>query len=138
MRLFPKKQSKEVEPTFTPPAQKCQHKYQDFPWYLSYDISDYKYSISVIEPYVCIYCGERLNKVLSNYSGDTNGWKHLEKISNRFTNKIYPQEEVEDMINDMVLVDKEYLKWYHYLRDQKDPSVSRELEQDNKEIKLQL
>lgn len=42
------------------------------------------------------------------------------------------------MINDMVLVDPEYLKWYHLLRGQQDPSTSRpQVEFNNKpELKL--
>ena len=96
--------------------------------------------IKVIEPYVCIFCGERRDKVLASYTGTNykEGDKLLNELRNRFDNHIKYQEEVEDMINDMLLVDPEYLKWYHLLREQQDPSTSRPQVNFNKNPELKL
>ena len=40
--------------------------------------------------------------------------------------------EIEDMINDMQLVDPQYLQYYHMLQGTKDPSTSRLYEEEVK------
>ena len=54
-----------------PSPKKCEHKFQDFPWYIEGEENDggaysFKpwYHLVIKEPYVCIYCGERHDKVL--------------------------------------------------------------------------
>lgn len=135
MGFFTKK-----KPPIEQVEKKCEHKYQDFPWFLNWEIEGGRYIIKVIEPYVCIYCGQRENKVLAGYTGT--GYqecpKLLNSLSSRFKDHIKSQEEVEDMINDMVLVDPEYLKWYHLLRDQQDPSTSRPQAKFNNKPELKL
>ena len=125
MGLFNKKQT-------TSEPQECQHKYQDFPWYLEWGDS----TVDVIEPYVCIYCGNRINKTLAHYTGVFRPWEQAEALRKRFDNHVKYKEEVEDMINDMILVDPEYLKYYHLLHAQRDPSTSRP--QPNKKTKLKI
>ena len=141
MRFFTKKKSN-PNPSFVPPPveKKCEHKFQDFPWYLTWDIQYNRYMIKVIEPYVYIFCGERRDKVLASYTGTNykEGDKLLNELRNRFDNHIKYQEEVEDMINDMLPVDPEYLKWYHLLREQQDPSTSRPQAEFNKKPELKL
>lgn len=133
---------KKPNPDFVPPPiqKKCEHKFQDFPWYLIWDLQYNRYLIKVVEPYVCIFCGERRDKVLASYTGTNykEGEKLLNELRNRFDNHIKYQEEVEDMINDMLLVDPEYLKWYHLLREQQDPSTSRPQPNFNKNPELKL
>lgn len=134
MGFFTKK--KPVTEPSKPVEKKCEHKYQDFPWYLTWSVNTYDYTIEVHEPYVCIFCGDRIDKILSRYTGKGDGQQLIEKLHCRFDNHIKHREEVEDMINDMVLVDPEYLKYYHMLREQQDPSTSRP--QDDKSIELTL
>lgn len=116
---------KQPQPEPTPvPEKTCNHKYQDFPWYLTWNISPSSYHITVKEPYVCIYCGNRINKLLSEYkggNGGNEGNRLLKELRETFKDKIEPQEIVEDKINDMVLVDEEYLKWYRLLRSSPSP-----------------
>lgn len=113
----------------TEEPKECEHKWQDFPWYISSSISDDSYSIDVYEPYVCIFCGERKDIRLSHYDGrGRNAYKQgeqtLSMLKSKFENHIRERVEIEDMINDMQLVDKEYLQWYHFLRGQQNPSTS--------------
>ena len=135
MGLFTKK-----KPPIEQVEKECEHKFQDFPWFLTWDLDCGRYIVKVIEPYVCIYCGQRENKVLACYTGTgyQEGQKLLKSLSSRFKDHIKYQEEVEDMINDMVLVDPEYLKWYHLLRDQQDPSTSRPRAEFNNKPELKL
>lgn len=140
MKFFGKNKRPIESDPILPPEKKCNHKFQDFPWFLTWDLQYNKYIIKVIEPYVCIFCGERQNKVLSSYTGTNykEGEKLLNELHNRFDNHIKYQEEVEDMINDMILVDPEYLKWYHLLREQQDPSTSRPQIDPNQKPELKL
>lgn len=116
MGLFTKKKIIE-EP------QECSpHKFQDFPWYLEWNNLGI---VDVIESYVCIHCGKRINKTLAHYTNVNNPYSFAQALRRKFDNHIKDKEEVEDMINDMILVDPEYLKYYHMLRGQQDPSTSR-------------
>lgn len=123
-----------------PPPKKCHHKFQDFPWYVEGEeggiyASPQWYHLTIKEPYVCIYCGERQDKVLweiTRYGNHKEAIECLNSISEKFKDQIKHRAEVEDMINDMKLVDPQYLQYYHMLQGTKDPSTSR---QDNFEIK---
>ena len=138
MKFFAKKKVPVASPE--PVEKKCEHKFQDFPWFLTWDLQYNKYTIKVIEPYVCIFCGERQDKILASYIGTNykEGEKLLIQLRSRFDKHIKYQEEVEDMINDMILVDPEYLKWYHLLKEQQDPSTSRPQVEFNKYPELKL
>jgi hypothetical protein len=120
-----------------PPPKKCEHKYQDFPWYISFAFSDDKYSIDIIEPYVCIFCGDRKNVTLAHFDGNgDNSYKRgseiLKNLNRDYEHHIRGRAEIEDMINDMQLVDPQYLQYYHMLQGTTDPSTSR---QNNFEVK---
>jgi hypothetical protein len=122
MMFFSKKKSK-PNPDFIPPSEqpkKCEHKYKDFRWYLTWNITPSHYHIYIKEPYVCIYCGNRIDKVLTEYEGDNGngGYKLVKELREKFPNQITSREIIEDEINDMILVDKEYLKWYNLLKNQ--------------------
>ena len=102
---------------------KCVHKYKDFPWYITGNISNYgdrsAFHIEIREPYVCIKCGNRIDKTLwqVDYQGRTSeiNKKYREKVNSiyeSYKDKIKPNPEVEDMINDMILVDRGYLEAY--------------------------
>ena len=100
----------------------CKHKYQDFPWYLSlsYDAVAEKAKIAVYEPYVCIYCKKRIDKFLEvTEYGDVNYKFALELLHKRreeLGDKVKPQCDVEDMVNDFQLVDREWLELARIVR----------------------
>ena len=108
---FFKKREAPVQPV-------CTHKWQDFDWYLEWEkISDgaglctAKYSI--IEPYVCIHCKERMNRVLESRSLSQCTSQQADAFL-RDVRRHYPQIKdrpvVEDEIADMQLVDRNYLR----------------------------
>jgi len=142
---FFNRSKKEVPKEFIPPSlstpKKCHHKFQDFPWYVEGEESNgictgaQWYRLTIKEPYVCIYCGERQDKVLweiTRYGDHKEAVECLNSINEQFKDRIKHRAEIEDMINDMKLVDPQYLQYYHMLQGTKDPSTSR---QDNFEIK---
>ena len=127
----------------SPPPKKCNHKFQDFPWYTEGEenggiYSSNWYHLAIKEPYVCIYCGERHDKILweiKRYGSHKEAMQGLDEINKKFKDRIRHRAEIEDMINDMQLVDPQYLQYYHMLQGTKDPSTSRLYE---KEIKPKL
>ena len=105
---------------------RCKHKFKDFPWYIDYNKKkrfsfDYLgietlYKEKIIEPYVCLLCKKRLNKILA-----CSEWVHFSKSEDieddwkrKFEGKILPRAAVEDMVNDCQLVDKSFLESYEY------------------------
>ena len=109
----------------------CQHKYKDFNWYVTsvYNMDTNFLSFKIYEPYVCIHCGDRIDKLLDEKqwyceSKEIADEKHNNEIKN------YPlirsRAEIEDQINDMVLVDRAYIDIYmkvHGLETDKDGKV---------------
>ena len=125
---FGKRKRKEAAPVKIAPPKECEHKYIDFPWYLEvsterdmqYYGDRYKCSISIIEPYVCIFCKHRKDVVLDKYfakgltANEYNA--KLNAIQQTFGDHLRNRAVVEDMINDMQLVDREYLKYYKMVK----------------------
>ena len=133
MKFLDKNKNEERHPT--PQSSSCQHKFQDFPWYIESNMSTGNYQIQnclvykLIEPYVCIYCGERRDIILEQreikgYS-KSDMKKILDNLQETYSERIKPKPIIEDMINDLKLVDVEHLKWYHFLAGTEDPSTSR-------------
>ena len=134
MKLFSKNKNSNLTP---PPTiiKECNHKYQDFPWYIEsmYYTDTHNWEAKIKEPYVCIYCGKRDDKILEtkrriNVTRDQAD-KYFNDLYDQYKDYVKPRAVIEDMINDMVLVDQEYLKWYRILRNQ---------ENSHPQIKLQL
>ena len=134
-----KEPTKQYVPAPSPP-KKCEHKFQDFPWYVEGEENDDLYSrhwyhLVIKEPYVCIYCGERHDKILweiKRYGPHKEAIQALDNVNERFKDHIRHRAEIEDMINDMQLVDPQYLQYYHMLQGTKDPSTSRLYEEEVK------
>lgn len=102
---------------------KHEHIFKDFPWYMeiNYDSQERTAKYRIIEPYVCITCGERENKVLENNVWTNISSEEREKIYNRVRNKykkyLKPRAVVEDMINNVLLVkDPERLEMLEKMR----------------------
>lgn len=137
-----KEPAKQYVPEFAPPPlKKCNHKFQDFPWYIEGEENNgistgaQWYHLTIKEPYVCIYCGERQDKVLweiTRYGNHKEAVQALDDINERFKDRIRHRAEIEDMINDMQFVDPQYLQYYHMLQGTKDPSTSRLYEEEIK------
>lgn len=116
MLFFKNKNKKETE------EAQCCHKYKDFPWYIESNIYHHDnrkiidYEIYLIEPYVCIKCHDRKNITLNTMEGKyTTYEKYLEQlqaVQEKYKDHIKERPEIEDMINDMIFVDKEYLDLY--------------------------
>ena len=147
MGLFSKKKvTKSVAAVVPTEAPKCSHKYQDFPWYIegtsNRDVYDrLYYTVKIIEPYVCIYCGARENKVLWNiqrYGSEKEGQDIVNELREKFKDHVRHRAEVEDMINDMNMVDVEHLKYYHLLAGTDDPSPSRPKVDTKNQLNLKL
>ena len=120
---------KKIEATVTPnkdmlygPDLKkptCAHKYRDFHWYIEGEYrahSPSMFSIRIIEPYVCVWCGDRKNQVLQEIVREGNMASKSEMVEvtkslmDTYGDKIRPRAFVEDEINDMQLVDRDYLR----------------------------
>ena len=98
---------------------KCAHKYRDFHWYIEGEYrahSPSRFSIRIIEPYVCVWCGDRKNQVLQEVVREGNMASKSEMVEvtkslmDTYGDKIRPRAFVEDEINDMQLVDRDYLR----------------------------
>ena len=116
MWLFNKK--KKVEET---PKPICQHKYKDFPWYdiSKYNIDTKTLRVDIYKPYVCIHCGYRENILLESIQRIGISFEEALEVRKEFCSiyddKLQCKAIVEDMINDMVLVDKKYIEIYEKL-----------------------
>ena len=143
MGLFRKRQKQDLE---IKPLKHI-HTYKDFPWYMQekYD-SDEKYAeYFIIEPYVCVTCGRRENKILEH--------ERWNKISNTFREQLYaeirkkykeylkPQAVVEDMINNVLLVkDPDYLNMVEimYGLPHRGCGTSANMSRENNELSINL
>lgn len=106
-----KKQQEEVK---APVKLECSHKYRDFPWYVEATYyGNHSYEINVIEPYVCVWCGKRMDKTLQHI---TNGGSKsdmrevLARINELYGDHIQARAYIENDIADMQLVDRDYLR----------------------------
>lgn len=129
-------------PTLEEPKE-CDHKWQDFPWYIeaNYFSDTQVFKCKVVEPYVCVHCKERRDKVLESYTRQFSmeeASDFVTKLQDMLGNKILNRIEVEDKINDFIMVDRDYLRGYHLVHGLKDPSVSTAGEVTDDSIKLRL
>ena len=127
IRLFKKKKTPAPAPEPIEVKTPCElfgHIWQDFPWYLeeSYDKNrEYKSEIDIIEPYVCRRCHARKNITLSTTYEDCSRSKHDEKVEQfkkEYAEHLKPMPVVIDMINDMILVDRDMIKIWEKLRNE--------------------
>lgn len=108
--------------------QTCNHKYKDFPWYIVisyYDtkkytyMNDWRYTLKVMAPYVCVKCKHRRDEQLQYYESGKAEQRDAKvaELQRNYPDDIRPAVEVEGMIKDEQLVDREYLRlideFYH-------------------------
>lgn len=93
----------------------CNHKYKDFPWFYEarYNTSTRELTFKVWEPFVCIHCKERINKLLyernSHYKTYEEADNYVTQFREKYADRMEEEVVVEDMIADMQLVDRDYL-----------------------------
>lgn len=103
-----KQQSEEV----SPPKIPHEHVWKDMPWYTKAEHTSNNYQrttvFSVIEPYICITCGERKDEVLEQHV-----WKNVDSsfvkkninaLEEQYKDYLKPKAIVEDMIRDILYV----------------------------------
>lgn len=158
MGLFSRKQKKnnawdnisDGEGSLAPTPEKpreCNHKWQDFPWYIEgqYYVDKHFYEFDIIEPYVCLLCHKRENKVLAHVARQGNSDdadKMVAQLVKQYDGKVKHKAEVEDMIQDTIMIDPGFLKYFYLMRGGHNPSVStegyRSDDDDSDEIRLKL
>lgn len=83
---------------------------KDMPWFMTteYNGEERTASYKIIEPYICITCGKRIDKVLeeNHWSNITSEWrdKWYEDVRKNYKKYLKPRAIVEDMINNIILV----------------------------------
>ena len=120
--------------------KKCNHKYKDFPWYIEIEEdTNGSYSVKIKEPYVCVICKNRIDKKLYgktlNYRSDLDD--KVYEIKETYGNQIKSTAEIEDMVNDFQLVDKQFLETYEYsqkITEEIFKNIQNNSETDNTEI----
>lgn len=99
----------------------CNHHWRDFQWYIvpHWYKDKHKAVIAIYEPYVCIHCKERQDKLLERvvvYDIE-NAQKYgdaLQKVYDTY-DEVVPRAMVENSILDTQLVDRQYLKFSEQL-----------------------
>ena len=118
MAFWNRKKKKDEQPSMPPP---CRHRWKDFPWYINaeYFSGIDRFEFRVYEPYVCIYCKERQDKLIFEFISSISkkeANKYIEDFEEKYDEHLKDRVIVEDMITDMQLVDREYLNIYESLK----------------------
>jgi len=94
----------------------CSHKFRDFHWYVEGTAYVHHFEMKIVEPYVCVWCGHRKNVILQSFYQEhvDNPRQEMVEITksllDTYGDRIQPRAFVEDEINDMQLVDRDYLR----------------------------
>lgn len=118
--------------------QTCNHKWKDFLWYVElseYDRSthyyetDMRYCLKVKEPYVCVKCKKRRDETLfsEEYRLKKEREAKIEELKAQYPDRIRPIIEIEDMVKDEQLVDREYLKLISEFKNPNDEFAGTDL-----------
>lgn len=99
------------EPSTPPP---CEHKWRDCEfWYMEFRADDSMFDYKIFEPYVCIYCKKRDDKLLQKGVELISPKRSADDIIREFYDRfpaLRPRAVVEDAVNDMIMVDREHLR----------------------------
>ena len=141
MKLFKKKE--QIVPVEIP----HQHTWKDMPWYMNVRFNGVQETAGyeIIEPYICITCGERKNIKLESedYSGITaeERKKLFHSIQNRYKKYLKPRAVVEDMINNILMVkDPGYLDMVETMRGtpHRGCGTSADMKKENTHFRIEL
>lgn len=125
MGIFRRKKIADQLPTYelAIPEIKHEHTWKDLPWYMEAEYNGVKNTAQyeIIEPYICITCGERKNVVLEKCAWQNITVKDREeefaKVQKKYKKYLKPRAVVEDMINNILLVkDPEHLEMVENIR----------------------
>ena len=124
-----------------------EHTWKDMPWYMEvrYNGENKTAGYEIIEPYICVTCGERKNIRLeaedwSNISAQERE-KIYSKIRNKYKKYLKPRAVVEDMINNILLVkDPDYLDMVEEMRGlpHRKCGTSAEMARQDTDFKIEL
>lgn len=109
MFWFKKKKDIKQE-DFQLPEMPHEHTWKDMPWYMKvyYNGTSKTAGYEIIEPYICVTCGERKNVTLEKEDYSNIGVEERENIFKRvrirYKKYLKPRAVVEDMINNILLV----------------------------------
>lgn len=146
MGIFNRKKQTAAEPVL--PIFEHQHTWKDMPWYMEveYDGVAQTALYRIIEPYICVTCGERKNVCL-----EKENWRNIDpttrderyaKIRRRYKKYLKPRAVIEDMINNIILVkDANHLNMVEEMRGlpHKNVGTSAEMNQVKEtEFKINL
>lgn len=117
------KKKKTESPTIEIVEPPHEHIWKDFPWYMETNYSGERRwaKYKIIEPYVCVTCGERKNIILEQEEwtniSSSERVKEYRRIKQIYKKYLKPRAVVEDMINNVLLVkDPSRLKMLEELR----------------------
>ena len=125
MGIFHRKKIVDQLPTYelAIPEIKHEHTWKDLPWYMEVEYNGAKNTAQyeIIEPYICITCGERKNVVLEKCAWQNITAKDRDeefaKARKKYKRYLKPRAVVEDMINNILLVkDPEHLEMVENIR----------------------
>lgn len=144
MGLFSKKKKQKE---FIIPNIPHEHTWKDMPWYMDVRYNgEYKTAgYEIIEPYICVTCGERKNVRLESEDWSNISAQERERIYSKIRNKykkyLKPRAVVEDMINNILLVkDPDYLDMVEEMRGlpHRRCGTSAEMERQDTDFKIEL
>ena len=124
-----------------------EHTWKDMPWYMEvrYNGENKTAGYEIIEPYICVTCGERKNIRLESEDWSNISAQEREKIYSKIRNKykkyLKPRAVVEDMINNILLVkDPDYLDMVEEMRGlpHRKCGTSAEMERQDTDFKIEL
>lgn len=127
----------------------CNHKWKDFPWYIefseydkstSYYSTDMRYTLEVKEPYVCVKCKKRRDETLLSllYKSKKDRDAKIDELRAQYPDSIKPLVEIEDMVADEQLVDREYLKLISEFKHPEDEFAGMDLFAEIEELKKEV
>lgn len=142
-----KKQNTKKDANVVVPEIPHVHTWKDMPWYMEVEYNGAERSAvyRIIEPYICIICGERKNVCL-----ETQSWENInsdirnayyDKIRNKYKKYLKPRAVVEDMINNILLVkDIDHLHMVEKMRGtpHQDCGTSSRMKTKDTEFKIKL
>lgn len=145
MGLFNRKKQEATIPQIISGAPPHEHTWKDFPWYMrvQWDGTQRTASYKIYEPYVCITCGKRQDKLLEQQSCSNIGSKEREKmfadVETKYAKYLQPIAVVEDMINDVLLVkDRAHLEMVEKMLDIPHPSVGTSTSKKPDKFKIEV
>jgi hypothetical protein len=143
---FKKKKEEQKQESLVIPEIPHQHVWKDMPWYMGvhYHSTNRTAGYIIVEPYICITCGERKNITLeeedySNISPDERE-AIFSRVRKRYKKYLKPRAIVEDMINNILLVkDPHYLDTIEVMRGSphRKCGTSAEMERQDSDLKIE-